>query len=297
MCMNRVRSGAVKTLRHCSKKNFFSNENNCMHKPDNQVPCPYRVETSPHPGYAPCFSMPLDRQVTLDGRALSFYMVSSDLFAVAKTNQTSAGPKEIQVVVIGGGGVGKSALTVQFIQGHFIDEYDPTIEDSYRKDCTVDGTSLSLDILDTAGQEEYSAMREQYMRTGMAFLLVYAVTSRSSFEETQMFYQQILRTKNVDSFPVVLVGNKCDLGYERQVSYEEVQRLAQRLGAPFLETSAKDRINVDEAFYTLAKSVLKYQQAQAQARPVSHSAPARTNAKTPARQNQEKDSGCRCVVC
>ena len=103
--------------------------------------------------------------------------------------------REYKLVVVGGGGVGKSALTIQFIQSQFVDEYDPTIEDSYRKQCVIDGETALLDVLDTAGQEEYSAMREQYMRSGEGFLLVYSITSRSSFEEVQTFFQQILRVK------------------------------------------------------------------------------------------------------
>lgn len=75
-----------------------------------------------------------------------------------------------------------------------------------------------LDVLDTAGQEEYSAMREQYMRTGEGFLLVYSITSRQSFEEILTFQQQILRVKDKDYFPIIIVGNKCDLDAERQVS-------------------------------------------------------------------------------
>src|SRR5438128_9220601 len=97
---------------------------------------------------------------------------------------------EYKLVIVGGGGVGKSALTIQLIQNHFIDEYDPTIEDSYRKQVTIDDNTSLLDILDTAGQEEYSAMRDQYMRTGEGFLLVYAITSRASFEETTTFREQ-----------------------------------------------------------------------------------------------------------
>lgn len=68
---------------------------------------------------------------------------------------------EYKLIVVGGGGVGKSALTIQLIQNHFVDEYDPTIEDSYRKQVTIDEETCLLDILDTAGQEEYSAMRDQ----------------------------------------------------------------------------------------------------------------------------------------
>ena len=75
-------------------------------------------------------------------------------------------------------------------------------------------------MLDTAGQEEYSAMREQYMRTGEGFLLVYSITSRQSYEEIMTFQQQILRVKDKDYFPIIVVGNKCDLEHERQVSTE-----------------------------------------------------------------------------
>ncbi|KAJ8325798.1 Ras GTPase [Batrachochytrium dendrobatidis] len=75
-------------------------------------------------------------------------------------NRQSSYMREFKLVVVGGGGVGKSALTIQFIQEHFVDEYDPTIEDSYRKQTVVDGEVAMLDVLDTAGQEEYSAMRD-----------------------------------------------------------------------------------------------------------------------------------------
>jgi GTPase KRas protein len=90
--------------------------------------------------------------------------------------------------------------------------------DSYRKQCVIDEEVALLDVLDTAGQEEYSAMREQYMRTGEGFLLVYSITSRQSFEEILTFQQQILRVKDKDYFPIIVVGNKCDLENERQVS-------------------------------------------------------------------------------
>jgi GTPase KRas protein len=94
----------------------------------------------------------------------------------------------------------------------------PQLLDSYRKQCVIDDEVALLDVLDTAGQEEYSAMREQYMRTGEGFLLVYSITSRQSFEEIMTFQQQILRVKDKDYFPIIVVGNKCDLEGERQVS-------------------------------------------------------------------------------
>lgn len=118
---------------------------------------------------------------------------------------------EYKLVVVGAGGVGKSALTIQLIQNHFVDEYDPTIEDSYRKQVVIDGDTCLLDILDTAGQEEYSAMRDQYMRTGEGFLLVFAVNSAKSFEDIGTYREQIKRVKDAEEVPMVLVGNKCDL--------------------------------------------------------------------------------------
>jgi GTPase KRas protein len=164
---------------------------------------------------------------------------------------------EYKLVIVGGGGVGKSALTIQLIQNHFIDEYDPTIEDSYRKQVTIDEETCLLDILDTAGQEEYSAMRDQYMRTGQGFALVYAITSRSSFDEISSFRDQILRVKDKDKVPMVLVGNKCDLESERQVTTSEGQELAKTFGCPFFESSAKTRVNVEESFYGLVREIRK----------------------------------------
>eukprot|EP01114_Cavostelium_apophysatum_P012569 TRINITY_DN2844_c0_g1_i2.p1 TRINITY_DN2844_c0_g1~~TRINITY_DN2844_c0_g1_i2.p1 ORF type:complete len:193 (+),score=52.71 TRINITY_DN2844_c0_g1_i2:132-710(+) len=164
---------------------------------------------------------------------------------------------EFKLVIVGGGGVGKSALTIQHIQNHFIEDYDPTIEDSYRKQVSIDGETCLLDILDTAGQEEYSAMRDQYMRTGQGFIMVYAITSRSSFDEIASFREQILRVKDKDSVPIVLVGNKCDLETERQVTTGEGHDLAKSFGCPFFETSAKTRINVEECFYQTVREIQK----------------------------------------
>jgi len=166
--------------------------------------------------------------------------------------------REYKLVVVGGGGVGKSCLTIQLIQSHFVDEYDPTIEDSYRKQCEIDDETALLDVLDTAGQEEYSAMREQYMRTGEGFLLVYSITSRQSFEEILTFQQQILRVKDKDYFPIIIVGNKCDLESEREVSVEEGAALARQFGCEFMETSAKSRKNVENSFFELVREIRRY---------------------------------------
>ncbi|CAM36362.1 R-RAS related [Caenorhabditis elegans] len=165
----------------------------------------------------------------------------------------------LRIVVVGGGGVGKSALTIQFIQRYFVQDYDPTIEDSYTKQCFVDEDLCKLEILDTAGQEEFSTMREQYLRTGSGFLIVFAVTDRNSFEEVKKLHELICRIKDRDDFPIILVGNKADLENERHVARHEAEELAHRLSIPYLECSAKIRKNVDEAFFDIVRLVRKYQ--------------------------------------
>jgi len=175
--------------------------------------------------------------------------------------------REYKLVVVGGGGVGKSALTIQFMQDHFVTDYDPTIEDSYQRQCVIDDEVALLNVLDTAGQEEYEAMREQYMRTGEGFLLVYSITSRDSFEEISTYHQQILRVKDQDAFPVIVVANKCDLEYERQVGMNEGRDLAKHFGCKHIESSAKLRINVDEAFSNLVREIRRFNKEQASGRP------------------------------
>jgi len=165
-----------------------------------------------------------------------------------------------KLVVVGGGGVGKSAITIQFIQNHFVTDYDPTIEDSYTKQCVIDDKVAKLDILDTAGQEEFSAMREQYMRSGEGFLLVFSLTDRASYAgEIYKFHKQILRVKDRDEFPIILVGNKSDLVQQRVIDNEEAQGLARQLKIPYIECSAKARMNIDQSFHELVRLVRRFQ--------------------------------------
>ena len=121
------------------------------------------------------------------------------------------------------GGVGKSALTIQLIQNQFEEEYDPTIEDSYRKQVVIDGETCRLDILDTAGLEEYSSMRD--MRAGEGFLIVFAVNNPESFEAISQYREQIKRVKEVEEVPMVIVANKCDLPH-RDVDLQQARDLA-----------------------------------------------------------------------
>lgn len=163
--------------------------------------------------------------------------------------------RKYNLVVMGSGGVGKSALTVQFVQGVFVERYDPTIEDSYRKQVEVDGEQCMLEILDTAGTEQFTAMKDLYMRNGQGFVLVYSITTASSLHELQQLRNNILRIKDDDDVPIILVGNKCDLEREREVTQSQGASLARAFNCHFLEASAKEKINVNEIFYTLVRLI------------------------------------------
>eukprot|EP01090_Pellita_catalonica_P018573 TRINITY_DN6046_c0_g1_i1.p1 TRINITY_DN6046_c0_g1~~TRINITY_DN6046_c0_g1_i1.p1 ORF type:complete len:224 (+),score=21.31 TRINITY_DN6046_c0_g1_i1:76-672(+) len=164
---------------------------------------------------------------------------------------------DYKIVVLGDGGVGKSALTVQLMQSHFITDYDPTIEDAYRKQVVIDEIACLLDVLDTAGQDEYSAMRDQYMRTGEGFLLVFSLTDRNSFDSLPAFRDHILRVKDTDSVPMVICGNKADLLDQRTVTESESIDLARSFNTPYTSASAKTRAGVEDSFYGLVREIRK----------------------------------------
>jgi len=158
------------------------------------------------------------------------------------------------VAVLGDGGVGKTALAVQFTLNCFVETYDPTIEDAYRKQFIVDNRMCFVEVIDTAGQEEYATLRDQWVREGQGFILVYSIASRSTFDRLEVFRQSVRRAKRGDPI-LVLVGNKSDKAFEREVSKEEGAALARQFGCEFIETSAKTAQNVDRVFTNLVRAL------------------------------------------
>ncbi|XP_064494337.1 GTP-binding protein Rit1 isoform X2 [Pseudopipra pipra] len=144
--------------------------------------------------------------------------------------------REYKLVMLGAGGVGKS-------------------EDAYKIRIRIDDEPANLDILDTAGQAEFTAMRDQYMRAGEGFIICYSITDRRSFHEVREFRQLIYRVRRTDDTPAVLVGNKSDLAQLRQVSKEEGSALAREFNCPFFETSAAFRYYIDDVFHALVREI------------------------------------------
>ena len=195
---------------------------------------------------------------------------SGDDIFLSDGNILDASNEVFHVCMLGAGAVGKSALTLQYIQGQFVPDYDPTIEDAYRKHTQVDGNSLLLDVLDTAGQEDFIALRTSWMRNKDGFVLTFSIIERKSFEDLQSFYDQICEVYEDEIPPFVLVGNKADLdtpeahqqhkgAYKRQVSYEEAQNLARKWKAVrYVETSAKTGYHVQDMFGGLVRYERRY---------------------------------------
>jgi len=160
------------------------------------------------------------------------------------------------------GNVGKSNLVIRFVQNGFCEVYDPTIEDSYRKEIEIDGMRFFVDILDQAGCESfyYRATYMNYFKCD-GYLLVFSVSNRDSFLEMEKMRNFIINEfhkNSTNNIPFVLAANKCDLPHsEYQVTIEEIENLASSLNIPYFLTSAKENINVSECFYALIREVLK----------------------------------------
>ncbi|CCH46393.1 Ras-related protein [Wickerhamomyces ciferrii] len=163
----------------------------------------------------------------------------------------------IKICVLGDEGVGKSSITLQYTQAHFPLDFDPTIEDIYSKDLTVDGKRYTLQILDTAIQDEYSPLKDVQFEQADGFVVVFRVDSTESFDSVANNYRHIKRIHG-DIPPVVLLGNKCDLETERLIRVDEAEGLAKELSlSKYFDVSAKNNYNIKDAFNYLTNSIIQ----------------------------------------
>ena len=158
-----------------------------------------------------------------------------------------------KVAIVGDAGVGKSAITLRFLYDEYDEEYIPTKADSHRKEVFFNGRNEMLDILDTAGQEDYAGIRDGYYRNVDGFICVFSVTERETFQAMDDFRDQILRIKDdsANKVPFLLVGNKVDLEHQRCVRLDSAEYMSKRWNCPYYESSAKTMINIDQLFYDI----------------------------------------------
>ncbi|KFY12910.1 hypothetical protein V492_03597 [Pseudogymnoascus sp. VKM F-4246] len=171
-----------------------------------------------------------------------------------------APPKQRKIAIVGSRSVGKSSLTVQFVDGHFVESYYPTIENTFSKVIKFKGQEFATDIIDTAGQDEYSILNSKHFIGIHGYILVYSVASMQSFEMVQVIRDKILNHLGTDWVPVVIVGNKSDLRPEqRQVSAEDAKQLAEKYSCAWTEASAQFNENVTKAFELMIAQIEKSQ--------------------------------------
>ncbi|CAO2203741.1 unnamed protein product, partial [Urochloa humidicola] len=160
-----------------------------------------------------------------------------------------------KLLLIGDSGVGKSCLLLRFADDSYLESYISTIGVDFKiRTVEQDGKTIKLQIWDTAGQERFRTITSSYYRGAHGIIVVYDVTDQESFNNVKQWLNEIDRyaSENVNK---LLVGNKCDLAESRVVSYEAGKALADEIGIPFLETSAKDATNVEKAFMTMAGEI------------------------------------------
>lgn len=168
-----------------------------------------------------------------------------------------------KLVLIGDSGVGKSCLLLRFADDNFTDSYISTIGVDFRfRTITIDDKIVKLQIWDTAGQERFRTITSAYYRGADGIIMVYDVTSNESFDHVEEWLSEVDRYAN-ENTSKLLVGNKADMVDDKQVTKETAQSFADKLNIPFLETSAKTATNVDNAFLTMAKELIKHKEDQA----------------------------------
>mmetsp|Transcript_45699 Transcript_45699/g.141264 ORF Transcript_45699/g.141264 Transcript_45699/m.141264 type:complete len:209 (+) Transcript_45699:46-672(+) len=198
-----------------------------------------------------------------------------------------------KLVLIGDSGAGKSCLLIRFADDTFTDSYITTIGVDFRfKTISVDKKTIKLQIWDTAGQERFRTITSAYYRGADGIILVYDITDRESFNHIDDWLAEVNRYVN-ESTCKILVGNKCDNTEERQVSTEEAKKKAEDLGIAFVETSAKDATNVEEAFQMMSAELIRKRESQGARAPRQAGGVGLLTPKEPRSGSQGLCSGCK----
>ncbi|KAG8345853.1 ADP ribosylation factor family Ras of Complex Roc domain [Trypanosoma vivax] len=167
-----------------------------------------------------------------------------------------------KLLLIGDSGVGKSCLLLRFADDSYTESYISTIGVDFKiRTLNLEGKVIKLQIWDTAGQERFRTITSSYYRGAHGIIIVYDATDMESFNNVKTWLSEIdkFASENVNK---LLVGNKCDLVTKKAVDTQMAKEFADSLGIPFLETSAKEASNVEEAFVRMATDIKKRVAAQ-----------------------------------
>lgn len=190
-------------------------------------------------------------------------------------NPKPSGKKVLKLGIIGPASVGKSALSIRYTQKVFIDEYLPSFENLFKKEIIIEKEHVEVDILDSSGMDELVVMRPTWFKEREAFLLVFAIDDKDSFNALAAFHDQLISFRQgiTAPAPLIIVGNKADLASDRVIKQEEARELAKPWGAEYLETSAKKDINVTTVFELLSKKLYDIKYAVKKPEPIESKCP------------------------
>jgi len=200
-------------------------------------------------------------QIHKEGGQLAWLHLRKDVESSSKVHVDFQSPPRsnydhlFKLLLIGDSGVGKSSLLLRFADDTFTDSYISTIGVDFKiRTIELDGKTIKLQIWDTAGQERFRTITSSYYRGAHGIIVVYDVTDQESFNNVKQWMNEIDRyaTENVNK---LLVGNKCDMTNKKVVDRSTAEEFASNLGIPFLETSAKNSTNVEQAFITMAAEI------------------------------------------
>lgn len=160
-----------------------------------------------------------------------------------------------KLVVIGDSGVGKSSICTRYTKGVYNDMFLTTIGVDFECHTIVlDDKIIKLQIWDTAGQERFKAITNSFYRGAQGIIIVFDVTNWESFDNVKNWLEEVNRREHETPYKLLL-GNKCDQESKRVISFDAANEYANKLNIPYLETSAKDAINVDQAFINMASEI------------------------------------------
>ncbi|KAI0797869.1 GTP-binding protein ypt1 [Abortiporus biennis] len=194
-----------------------------------------------------------------------------------------------KLLLIGDSGVGKSCLLLRFADDTYTESYISTIGVDFKiRTIELEGKTVKLQIWDTAGQERFRTITSSYYRGAHGIIVVYDVTDNDTFTNVKQWLQEIDRYAS-EGVNKLLVGNKSDLTNKKVVEYSVAKEFADQLGIPFLETSAKNATNVEQAFLTMAKQIKDRMGAAS-----TSAGPGKTSTITPGQTVQQQQGGGCC---
>jgi Ras-related protein Rab-7A len=164
----------------------------------------------------------------------------------------------LKIIILGDSNVGKTALMNRYISSKFSAHYKATIgADFLTKEIMIDDKLVTLQVWDTAGQERFQSLGVAFYRGADACILVYDVTRERSFLSIDKWREEFLINSHRDSdCPMLVIGNKIDLSDERVISLNRAEKWCRDVNIPHIETSAKECLNVEMAFITVAKDAI-----------------------------------------